>query len=85
MTEANQNDHDPGPEADRYEPIGVVGDPLQAKLIAARLRSEGIAVRSHGETQGPFRVGVGGMAEVEIWVDADRVEEAQQIVAAMTD
>jgi hypothetical protein len=70
--------------ADRsnYEPLVVVGDPAAANVLAALLRADGIAVRMHGESFGPYPVGVGGLAEVEVWVADDRLEDAGTIVEA---
>ncbi len=81
MGDSHQDDTGAELEADRYEQLVVIGDPTEATLLAARLRSEGIAVRTHGEAFGPYPVQVGGLAEVEIWVDVDRLEDARQIVA----
>lgn len=85
MAEANANAPDEGPHADRYEPLTVVGDPLKANLVAAQLRAQGIAVRVHGESTGPYPVTVGGLAQVEIWVDAGRLSEARQIATELID
>ncbi len=68
------------PDRTHYEPLVVVGDPSAANLLAALLRSDGIAVRMHGESFGPYPVGVGGLAEVEIWVADDRLDDANAIV-----
>jgi hypothetical protein len=69
------------PNVGHYEPLGIVGDPAEANLLAARLRSHGIAVRLHGESFGPYPIGVGGLAQVELWVDSDRFDEAREIFA----
>ena len=58
-----------------------IGDPNEANLLIAQLRGEGIQVHTRGESSGPYPVNVGGLAEVEIWVDANRIPEAQAIVA----
>jgi len=49
-------------------------------MLAALLRSEGIAVRMHGESFGPYPVGVGSLAEVEVWVANDRLNDARVIL-----
>jgi hypothetical protein len=36
----------------------------------------------HGESFGPYPVGVGGLAQVELWVANDRLDDAQAIVQA---
>jgi hypothetical protein len=71
---------DPHPDGNRYEPLAVVGDPAAANVLAALLRSDGIAVRMHGESFGPYPVGVGGLAQVEVWVADDRLNDARAIV-----
>jgi len=65
----------------RLEPLARVGDPNQANLLAAQLRSEGIPVHVHGELSGPYPVGVGGLAEVELWVDEGHMAQARAVVA----
>ena len=67
--------------ADHLEPLVRIGDPNEANLLIAQLRGEGIQVHTRGESSGPYPVNVGGLAEVEIWVDANRIPEAQAIVA----
>ena len=71
---------DPHPDGSNYEPLVVVGDPAAANVLAALLRSDGIAVRMHGESFGPYPVGVGGLAQVEVWVADDRLNDARAIV-----
>jgi hypothetical protein len=65
----------------RLEPLVRIGDPNEANLLAAQLRSEGIPVHVHGELAGPYPVGVGGLAEVELWVDEDHMAQARAVVA----
>ena len=64
----------------RFVPLTRVGEPFLAGILAARLESEGIDVRLHGEAFGPYPVTVGEMAQTEIWVLEDRVEEASRIL-----
>lgn len=84
VADSTPHDEDSAPEADRYEQIAIIGDPADANLLAAELRSAGIAVRLHGEAFGPLPVRVGGLAEVEVWVDADRVDDARRIAETWT-
>lgn len=70
------------PDSTHYEPLVVVGDPSAANVLAALLRADGIAVRMHGESFGPYPVGVGGLAEVEVWAADDRLDDARAIVEA---
>ena len=66
----------------RYEPLVVVGDPVAANVLAALLRADGIEVRMHGESFGPYPVGVGGLAQVEVWVPDARLDDARAILEA---
>ena len=66
----------------RYEPLVVVGDPTAANVLAALLRADGIEVRMHGESFGPYPVGVGGLAQVEVWVPHNRLDDARAILEA---
>ena len=67
-------------DKNHYEPLAIVGDQAHANLLAALLRSEGIAVRMHGESFGPYPVGIGRLAEVEVWVANDRLNDARVIL-----
>ena len=49
-------------------------------MLAALLDAEGIDVRVHSESLGPYPVTVGGLAEAELWVLSDRIEEANTIL-----
>jgi hypothetical protein len=69
---------DPG--GARFVPLTRVSEPFLAGILAARLRSEGIDVRLHSEAFGPYPVTVGEMAQTEIWVLDDRVDEASRIL-----
>jgi hypothetical protein len=66
--------------AARYVHVATVGDLVEARVLAARLDAEGIDVRVHSESLGPYPVTVGGLAEAELWVLSDRVDEANQIL-----
>ena len=70
------------PDRTHYEPLTIVGDQAHANLLAALLRSDGIAVRMHGESFGPYPVGIGGLAEVEVWVANDRLADARAILTS---
>jgi hypothetical protein len=64
----------------RFIRIATVGDLVEGRVLAARLEAEGIEVRLHSQAFGPYPVTVGQMAETEIWVLSDRVEEASTIL-----
>ena len=67
-------------EPARFVPLTKVGDMTAARILAARLQAEGIEVRVHSQAFGPYPVTVGQMAETELWVLSDRVEEASRIL-----
>ncbi len=60
--------------------VATVGDPVVARVLAARLEAEGIEARLHGEAFGPYPMTVGQMAVTQVWVPADRAEEAQLVL-----
>ena len=63
-----------------FELLATVSDPVSAGVVAARLRSEGIEVRLHGESLGPYRLTVGDWALTEVWVPVDRLAEARRVM-----
>jgi len=67
-------------EPSRFVKVATVGDITSGNVLAARLRAEGIEVRVHSAAFGPYPMTVGGMAETEIWVMSDRLEEASSIL-----
>lgn len=60
----------------RYVCMAKISDMNLARVAAARLESEGIGVRLHGEAFGPFPLTVGLLAETQLWVVADQAEAA---------
>lgn len=60
--------------------LARIGSLPTAEILAARLRAEGIEVRVHSQALGPYPVTVGEMAETELWVLDDRLDEASQIL-----
>lgn len=68
---------------DHFVRIAEVGNLASAELAAARLRSEGIEVRLHGEGMGPYPMTVGQLAVVEIWVLASQLENADRTLMEM--
>ncbi len=64
----------------RFVRLATVGDVNTARILAARLQSEGIEVRIHGDALGPYPMTVGSFAETQLWVLSDRVEEASHLL-----
>ena len=61
--------------------LATLGDPAAAELCAARLRAEGIVSHLRGEALGPYRLTVGRLAEIEVWVPERRLDEARALLA----
>lgn len=56
------------------------GDESSARIAGALLDSAGIPNRLHGESLGPYRLTIGEMAITEIWVAAEDVEDAAEVL-----
>jgi len=72
--------HDDDRDRRHLGPLVTIGDPTEANIVAAMLRSNGIEVRLHGASFGPYPVGIGELAEVEIWVDVDDIDAAREVL-----
>jgi hypothetical protein len=66
--------------SDPYVCLATISDVNLAKVAAARLESEGIESRLHGEPLGPFPVTIGRLAETQLWVLAEQQDEATVIL-----
>lgn len=64
----------------RFVHLATVGDRNTAEVLAARLRAEGIEVRVHGDALTIYPVTVGALAETQLWVLSDRVDEASTLL-----
>ena len=62
--------------------LAVIGDVMAARILVARLAAEGIEARVPGEGLGPYRLTVGELASVEIWVEEGQVDAARQVLLA---
>ncbi len=60
--------------------LTTIGDVNTARIIAARLEAEGIEVRLHGDALSIYPVTVGALAETQLWVLSDRVDEASTLL-----
>jgi len=60
--------------------LATISDVNLARVAAARLHSEGIDSRIHGESLGPFPVTIGRLAETQLWVLADQQEPARVVL-----
>ena len=60
--------------------VATVSDLATGQVLAARLRAEDIDVRLHSEALGPYPVTVGHLAEAQLWVASDRVDDAARVL-----
>ncbi len=65
---------------DSHVCLATIPDVHIATVAAARLQSEGIESRLHGEPLGPFPVSVGRLAETQLWVLADQRDAAAEVL-----
>jgi hypothetical protein len=65
-----------------FVPVATLSDVMTARITVARLESEGIPAKVHGEGLGPYRLTVGDFAATEIWVAEDRVDDAREVLMA---
>jgi hypothetical protein len=63
-----------------YVCLAKISDINLANVAAARLKSEGVASRLHGEALGPFPMTIGRFAETQLWVLADQRETAALVL-----
>ena len=55
---------------------------FEARVIAARLESEGLEPDLRGSLDGPYPFMVGAMAEIGVWVPEDQLEDARLVMLA---
>lgn len=67
--------------SDHYVCLATIADINLANVAAARLHSEGINSRLHGESLGPFPMTIGRLAETQLWVLTDQRESASLVLA----
>ncbi|MGH9026703.1 MAG: hypothetical protein ACRDWD_11415, partial [Acidimicrobiia bacterium] len=57
-----------------------VGGSFAARVLEARLRSEGIDVELRGALDGPYGLTVGDMARVDVFVPVDQIDDARLVL-----
>ncbi len=69
-------------DVDRFEmiPVALVASGFEAKLMAARLGSEGVVWELRGDVDGVYPVG-----GIEVLVPADEVEQAREVLGIDVD
>ncbi len=68
------------PQQSHFVKVATFGHLIEGRVVAAKLRSEGIDTRLHSEALGPYPMTVGRLAKVEIWVPSDRLTEAGEVL-----
>ena len=69
--------------SDRFVCLAKLSDVNTARVAAAKLASEGIETRLHGEAFGPFPVTIGGLAETQLWVNAAQTAPAVEVMTEL--
>jgi hypothetical protein len=62
------------------ERLTWVSGSFSARVVEARLRSEGIDVELRGALDGPYGLTVGDMARVDVFVRAEQMDEARLVL-----
>jgi hypothetical protein len=57
-----------------------VGGSFAARVMEARLQSEGIDVDLRGALDGPYGLTVGDMARVDVYVRTDQIDDARMVL-----
>jgi hypothetical protein len=66
----------------RMTPLTQVAGTFRAQVLAARLRSEGIASELRGAIGGAYGFTVGDMARVDVYVPEDALDDARYVLLA---
>jgi hypothetical protein len=63
-------------------PLTSVAGAFRARVLAARLQSEGIDAQLRGALDNPYGFTVGEMAQVEVYVPEDELADARYVLLA---
>jgi hypothetical protein len=66
----------------RMAPLTWVAGGFRARVLAARLESEGIDAQLRGAFDSPYGLTVGDMARVDVYVPEDQLEDARYVLLA---
>src|SRR5437660_4792712 len=66
----------------RMAPLTWVAGAFRARVLAARLESEGIDAQLHGALESPYGLTMGDMARVDVYVPEDQLEDARYVLLA---
>jgi hypothetical protein len=63
-------------------PLTWVAGAFRARVLAARLESEGIDAQLRGALENPYALTVGDMARVDVYVPEDQLDDARYVLLA---
>ena len=66
----------------RMAPLTWVAGAFRARVLAARLESEGSDAQLRGALEGPYGLSVGDMARVDVYVPEDQLDDARYVLLA---
>ncbi|MEA2689044.1 MAG: putative prokaryotic signal transducing protein [Candidatus Eremiobacteraeota bacterium] len=66
----------------RMERLTTVGGSFAARVLEARLRSEGIDVELRGSIDSPYQFTLGSMSEIEVYVPGWDLDDARMLMLA---
>jgi hypothetical protein len=66
----------------RMAPLTWVAGGFRARVLAARLESEGIDAQLRGAFDSPYGLTMGDMARVDVYVPEDQLEDARYVLLA---
>jgi Putative prokaryotic signal transducing protein len=66
----------------RMAPLTWVAGAFRARVLAARLESEGIDAQLRGALESPYGLTMGDMARVDVYVPEDQLADARYVLLA---
>jgi len=66
----------------RMAPLTWVAGAFRARVLAARLESEGIDAQLRGALENPYALTMGDMARVDVYVPEDQLADARYVLLA---
>jgi hypothetical protein len=66
----------------RMAPLTWVAGAFRARVLAARLESEGIDAQLRGALDGPYGLTVGDLARIDVYVPEDQLADARYVLLA---
>src|SRR5437660_9329993 len=66
----------------RMAPLTWVAGAFRARVLAARLESEGIDAQLRGALESPYGLTMGDMARIDVYVPEDQLADARYVLLA---